>query len=180
MRLWKVTLEFGFLDLLFNISDLIMTKEEFKACVYEAFHTNEHWEQFLECVGELYLQATPHWISVEDELPRINPNDSEWEYSDDVIVALKDGSIAVGRYERDNSIGEHYWVLYGVDKDLIVTHWMALPQPPEHIAGISNKTACPDCFVAQYPPCGKGIPCCKCHEEGCNSRQPCPKKGGEQ
>ena len=47
-----------------------MTKEEFKACVYEAFHTNEHWEQFLECVGELYLQATPHWISVEDELPR--------------------------------------------------------------------------------------------------------------
>ena len=88
-------------------------------------------------IGELidecfeFWQQHPRWISVEDELPKINPNDSEWEYSDDVIVALKDGSIAVGRYERDNSIGEHYWVLYGVDKDLIVTHWMPTPQPPK-------------------------------------------------
>ena len=84
---------------------------------------------------DLYNEVTkPHLISVEDELPKINPNGSEWEYSDDVIVALKDGSIAVGRYERDNSIGEHYWVLYGVDKDLIVTHWM--PAPPR---GSSEK-----------------------------------------
>ena len=76
--------------------------------------------------GAKWADQHPHWISVEDE-PKINPNDSEWEYSDDVIVALKDGSVAVGRYERDNSTGEHYWVLYGVDKDLIVTHWMPLP-----------------------------------------------------
>lgn len=80
--------------------------------------------------GALWADAHPHWISVEEE-PKINPNDSEWEYSDDVIVALKDGSIAVGRYERDNSTGEHYWVLYGVDKDLVVTHWLPLPQPPK-------------------------------------------------
>lgn len=73
----------------------------------------------------------PHWISVEDELPKINPNDSEWWYSDDVIVALRDGSIAVGRYERDNSACEHYWILYGVEKELIVTHWMPTPQPPK-------------------------------------------------
>lgn len=33
-------------------------------------------------------------------------------------------------YEWDNSTGEHYWVLYGVDKDLIVTHWMPLPEAP--------------------------------------------------
>lgn len=70
----------------------------------------------------------PHWISVEDELPKINPNDSEWEYSDDVIVALKDGSIAVGRYERYNSTGEYYWILYNVDKDHEVTHWLPLPR----------------------------------------------------
>ena len=81
--------------------------------------------------GFEFGQRHPRWISVKDELPKNNPNDSEWEYSDDVIVALKDGSIAVGRYERDNSIGEHYWVLYGVDKDLIVTHWMPTPQPPK-------------------------------------------------
>lgn len=78
-----------------------------------------------------YEMLAPRWISVEDELPKINPNDNVWEYSDDVIVALKDGSIAVGRYERDNSTSEHYWVLYGVDKDLIGTHWMPLPQPPK-------------------------------------------------
>lgn len=81
--------------------------------------------------GAMWRNNRPRWISVEDELPKINPNDSEWEYSDDVIVALKDGSIAVGRYERDNNTGEHYWMLYGVDKDLVVTHWMPLPQAPK-------------------------------------------------
>ena len=82
--------------------------------------------------GAVWADAHPHWISVDDELPKINPNDSEWEYRDDVIVALKDGSIAVGRYERYNSTGEHYWMLYGVDKDLVVTHWMPLPSV-EHL-----------------------------------------------
>ena len=81
--------------------------------------------------GAVWADAHPHWLSVEDELPKINPNGSEWEYSDDVLVAFKDGSIAVGRYERDNSTTEHYWWLYGVDKDLIVTHWMPLPQSPK-------------------------------------------------
>lgn len=81
--------------------------------------------------GAYWADSHPHWISVEDELPKINPNNSEWEYSDDVIVALKDDSIAVGRYERDNSTGEHYWVLYGVDKDLVVIHWMPKPAPPK-------------------------------------------------
>ena len=89
--------------------------------------------------GAYWADAHPHWISVEDELPIINHNDSEWEFSDDVIVELKDGDIAVGRYERDNSTDEHYWVLYGVDKDLFVTHWMPLPAPPEHIADVSKK-----------------------------------------
>lgn len=101
---------------------------------------NEAWCKYMNKCSTEIMQALafalrwcdehPNWISVEDELPKIVPNDSEWEYSDDVIVNLKDGSIAVGRYERDNSIGEHYWVLYGVDKDLIVTHWMPLPEPP--------------------------------------------------
>jgi len=80
--------------------------------------------------GAVWADEHPHWVSVEDDLPKINPNGSEWEYSDDVLVAFKDGSIAVGRYERDNSTGEHYWWLYGVDKDLIVTHWMPMSQAP--------------------------------------------------
>ena len=81
-----------------------------------------------EC-GVEWADSHPNWISVEDELPKINPNGGEWEFSDDVIVVLED-DIAVGRYERDNSTDEHYWVLYGVDKDLVVTHWMPLPQAP--------------------------------------------------
>lgn len=81
--------------------------------------------------GAVWADAHPHWLSVVDDLPKINPNGSEWEYSDDVLVVFKDGSIAVGRYERDNSTGEHYWWLYGVDKDLVVTHWMPLPQAPK-------------------------------------------------
>ena len=113
-----------------------MTREEF---FYQCMDIIEHWlngnrklSDLREVTDKLYNEVTkPHWISAEEELPIINPNDSEWEYSDDVIVALKDGSIAVGRYERDNSIGEHYWMLYGVDKDLFVTHWMPLPAPPK-------------------------------------------------
>lgn len=103
---------------------------------------NEAWCKYMgKCSTEIlqalafalrWCDSHPHWISVEDELPKINPNDNEWEYSDDVIVALKDGSIAIGRYELDKSIGEHYWVFYGVDKDLIVTHWMPKPSV-EHL-----------------------------------------------
>jgi len=175
-----------------------MTKEEFKAHVSMAYDVKEHWEQFLERVWQLHLQGMPHWISVEDELPRCYIPYNNWDgtpsdvlESEKVTALLSDGTICIATFNQnldvdtDNPIGSPYWFDEGhpEDGDRIrgeVTHWMALPQPPEHIAGISNKTACPDCFVAQYPPCGKGIPCCKCHEEGCNSRQPCPKKGGEQ
>lgn len=90
---------------------------------------SEHYLGFIH--GAEWADSHPHWISVVDDLPKINPNGSEWEYSDDVLVVFKDGSIAVGRYERDNSTGEHYWWLYGVDKDLVVTHWMPLPQAPK-------------------------------------------------
>lgn len=107
-----------------------MTREDFLGSIDEIMCGTSNAERaYLE---ELYDEVTkPHWISVEDDLPKINPNGSEWEYSDDVLVAFKDGSIAVGRYERDISTGERYWVLYGVDKDLIVTHWMPMPQAPK-------------------------------------------------
>lgn len=98
---------------------------------YADNHPN--WEEIVERMRKEITNdlRSDRWISVKEELPKINPNDSEWEYSDDVIVALKDGSIAVGRYERDNSTGEHYWMLYGVDKDLIATHWMHSPRLPK-------------------------------------------------
>jgi hypothetical protein len=80
---------------------------------------------------QLYDEVTkPHWISVEDELPKLIAYKLLFDYSDDVLVYLKDGSITVGRWERDNSTGEQYWLL-DIDKDVIVTHWMPLPQEPK-------------------------------------------------
>ena len=93
-----------------------MTKEEFKACVYEAFHTNEHLEQFLECVGELYLQASPRWISVEDELP---------EACVAVLTTTQNGTQRVGCYE------DGWWLANSPDlvRMVSITHWMPLPAP---------------------------------------------------
>lgn len=107
-----------------------MTREEFLDRIDDIICGTSNAERaYLE---DLYNEVTkPQWISVEDELPKINPNGGEWEFIDDVIVELKDGDIAVGRYERNNSTDEHYLVLYGVDKDLFVTHWMPLPQVPK-------------------------------------------------
>ena len=38
---------------------------------------------------------------------------------------------------------------------------------------------CEDCALADVPPCEKMMPCCKCGEKDCNSRQPCTKKNTE-
>ena len=34
---------------------------------------------------------------------------------------------------------------------------------------------CPGCILRRFPPCSDGIPCCKCRQDYCNSRQPCEK-----
>ena len=82
--------------------------------------------------GAMWRQTHPHWISVEDELPKIEEADCEWVGSKDVLALLWNGEMSVGRHERDNSTGDHYWVLYNVDKDHQVTHWMPLPSV-EHL-----------------------------------------------
>lgn len=41
------------------------------------------------------------------------------------------------------------------------------------------STSCPDCPVAKFNACSKGVPCCQCSEENCNARQPCPKEEGK-
>jgi len=40
-------------------------------------------------------------------------------------------------------------------------------------------TSCPDCPVAKFNACSKGVPCCQCSVENCNARQPCPKEEGK-
>ena len=106
-----------------------MTREEFINWFEERFVlTKNNIDEF----GQLYEEVTkPHWISVEDELPKIEEADCEWVGSKDVLAILWNGEMSVGRYERENSTGEHYWVLYNIDKDHQVTHWMSLPAPPK-------------------------------------------------
>lgn len=65
-----------------------------------------------------YAEHHPHWISVDDELPKD---------SGDVLVLTKGGKMLVtlGTYDE----GEWVWCFYS-PKDYI-THWMHLPQSPE-------------------------------------------------
>ena len=35
---------------------------------------------------------------------------------------------------------------------------------------------CTDCIERQYPSCSKNIPCCRCDEDECSSRQPCHER----
>ena len=131
-----------------------MTKEEFKAHVSMAYDVKEHWEQFLERVWQLHLQGMPHWISVEDELPRCYIPYNNWDgtpsdvlESEKVTALLSDGTICIATFNQnldvdtDNPIGSPYWFDEGhpEDGDRIrgeVTHWMALPQPPAVLSSL--------------------------------------------
>lgn len=33
---------------------------------------------------------------------------------------------------------------------------------------------CNNCELKKFPACANGIPCCRCDNQSCNSRQPCP------
>ena len=139
---------------MFNVSDLTMTKEEFKAHVSMAYDVKEHWEQFLERVWQLHLQEMLHWISVEDELPRCYIPYNNWDgtpsdvlESEKVIVLLSDGTICIATFNQnldvdtDKPTGSPYWFDEGhpEDGDRIrgeVTHWMALPQPPAVLSSL--------------------------------------------
>ena len=90
--------------------------------------TQPSWEAIL--LAGSYLKGKHNWIPVEERLPKINDVASSWDCSDDVYIYLATHSYCVGRYEHDKSTNEFYWVLYGVDKDIPVTHWMPLPQAP--------------------------------------------------
>ena len=99
-----------------------MTREEFKAKVALAYGGRDAWEDFLEAVWQLHLEASNHWIPVEKELP------AHEEYEDGlvifpiVLVSLKDDRIEMDYY--DNIDGT--WAQY----DGEVEYWMDLPAGP--------------------------------------------------
>lgn len=69
--------------------------------------------------GAMWADAHPHWISVEDELPKLN--------SGMVIVATYKGDIDFMIFSNSGWHNSKRWCcVKGV-----ITHWMPLPLPPK-------------------------------------------------
>lgn len=66
--------------------------------------------------GAVWADKNPHWISVEDELPK------DGEY---VLICNKRGLMTTSLYENEE------WVISETYLAVNVTHWMPLPQPPK-------------------------------------------------
>lgn len=69
--------------------------------------------------GAEWADAHPHWISVEDELPKIGK---------DVLVLREDGEMQVAH--QYNETIARWWSVDGFPLKNNVTHWMPLPQAP--------------------------------------------------
>lgn len=92
-----------------------------------------------------WFDEHPAWISVEDELPERN----KW------VLTFNGSSINLLMLASNGN-----WYDHSVAQHRNVTHWMALPSPPEHFADVSKKISG-----------SSGIP---------NNHTKTIKKGGEQ
>ena len=109
-----------------------MTKEEFKAKVSMAYHglypDREEWEIFLEDMWLLHLQAAPRWISVEDELPKIET---------EVLMVSSGCTDTLCGYRCKD--GKNGWYCYNDDDYWHnITHWMPLPQQPAKLSSLER------------------------------------------
>lgn len=73
--------------------------------------------------GVLYGWNNPHWIPVEEELPKLTID--SWR-SEDVFFATDDGKSHFGFYSNK---GVWFSSVYGFNGHQ-VTHWMPLPEEP--------------------------------------------------
>lgn len=122
-----------------------MTQEEFLDRIDDIMCGTSNAERAY--LADLYDEVTkPHWISVEDELPKNFKivEDSyyagKFEETDIVMVAFDDGDFGFARYVHDFPNADEgeawYWFaegnLSGVNlDDGDITHWMPLPQAPK-------------------------------------------------
>ena len=80
---------------------------------------SEHYLGFIH--GAEWADAHPHWISVEDELPKIGK---------DVLVLREDGEMQVA-HQYNEEIAR-WWSVDGFPLKNNITHWMPMPSV-EHL-----------------------------------------------
>ena len=74
----------------------------------------------------------PQWIPVTERLPEI---DEKHHCSKDVLAYLKGGGMCFTALE-ENIFGQSWFECErhpAIEEEMIVTHWMPLPEPPYHI-----------------------------------------------
>lgn len=118
-----------------------MTREEF---FYQCIDVIEHWlngnrklSDLREVTDKLYNEVThPHWISVEDELPKDRQP----------CIVLIDRKAIQGTprirsavYAPNVMMQQEGFAYSHMSKKHHITHWMPLPQPPHHFADVSQK-----------------------------------------
>jgi hypothetical protein len=77
-----------------------------------------HTDKDITRVMSLQPHSYPNWISVDEELPKVDGR---------YIIADKYGGVEQMNFDAESK----YWWLRGTGKmSDFVTHWMSLPQPP--------------------------------------------------
>ena len=81
--------------------------------------------------GAVWADAHPHWISVDDELPK------------GFAIITNGDDVLVGKYNFEKGLwGVRNKTMFAytlLPANWKVTHWMPLPQPPHHFADVSKK-----------------------------------------
>lgn len=75
-------------------------------------------------VGAMWADAHPHWISVENELPK---GESEYDEFSEIVLATDGKDVYESRYH----IGYNTWYTRNMFVFDDVSHWMPLPQAPK-------------------------------------------------
>ena len=75
--------------------------------------------------GAKLADEHPHWISVEDDLPKMEHDFNTWSCSKEVLVFTPIGDYCIRRWEYDKRDDRFYWA----PRTAFVTHWMPLPEP---------------------------------------------------
>lgn len=104
------------------IKRLMLTEEMLRTAQF-----NEAASLIKDSADAIEELIKPQWISVEDRLP------NEGEYVLVTYLSLSGKMMAVSFWFRDNRNKAHW----GGENELLVTHWMPLPEPPKEEGDIN-------------------------------------------